>query len=864
MAVRRREEQEFQETKAQLGPQLVTLAALTGGYNGWVTPDILSPQFWAQTSNLYSGQFATIRRARWAPVLNSSSSPGGGTPYAPSGLRITSMFTYFPNGANFPYIVIDDGNNAYTGASFLPGTIFLQFGATGTGTVIYPLPFIGNLTQANMLGPWMRIVPIPSFIIQTNGIIRSKFFLPGPNLTPQLEYWGIDAPDASPQITLSAGATATISAAPTGATRLSNIATIQVTAPLAAGFVAGAYVQISGVTDTTFNTATGVSVQIKQILSTTSFTYANVGANVPGGSGSGSGTVTLGITKTVGRSYQFAWENNQTVHKSAPSPASQFVKYTSQIGTIDCIQPGTIAAPGGTSNITGSATQFSQAWVGRKLWINGIASAGGGIGYIQSVVDATHLTVTGTTPAIVNQQFQVYDQGQGLFVDLYATGDGGSVYFLIGRNQFSPFNNVLATSGLEFTDAANSEPPNAPFTGEIAQNFNIPPPIGQFLDQYQGRPIVYGVPAALQSFFYGNMETTVVGQPSESFAPLNQVTLPIGEGQLNGSANLPTGFILWSNHQDMFKLTGLLSDNTVSNQFQLGATIQRLPYRIGCASPYATAITSLGVFWLSSDRQVWLFTDHYAPKNVGTPIQDILNRINGARLGFAKMKIYKANDRNWLALAIALDSSGFNNKLCLLDLDLLASNGQPSFFTFDMASNAPTWYLYDVNCESIESAIDGLSKNHMLVGDVNLVTDVDWQPGYFTVGAEQNVTGSNTLHAIGNDNPEVIKTMDWMRAMTNQLPKNLAAQGWKWNILTFDDDTSIIGVTTTGNVVQLIPGQNNPSGVLGLEYSPAKFLFGSKPFVKGRRFQIQTIFPSAPGFYELRGFQVAYQNVVAR
>ena len=261
---------------------------------------------------------------------------------------------------------------------------------------------------------------------------------------------------------------------------------------------------------------------------------------------------------------------------------------------------------------------------------------------------------------------------------------------------------------------------------------------------------------------------------------------------------------------------------------------------------------------------MWLFTDHYAPKNVGVPIQDILNRINGARLSFAKMKIYKSNDRNWLALAISLDSSTFNNKLCLLDLDLLASNGQPSFFTFDMATNAPSWYLYDVNCESIEQAIDNLGKNHLMAGDVDLITDLDWQPSYFTASAEQSVPGNNTLHAVGNENPEILKTANWMRVMTNQLPKNLATQGWKWNILTYDDDTTIIGRANTGNVVQLIPGVNNPSGILGLEYSPSKFVFGARPAVKGRRFQIQTIFPSAPGFYELRGFQFAYRNEVAR
>jgi len=107
-----------------------------------------------------------------------------------------------------------------------------------------------------------------------------------------------------------------------------------------------------------------------------------------------------------------------------------------------------------------------------------------------------------------------------------------------------------------FSDTANSEPPNLRLPGEITQIYNIPPPIGTFLDQYQGRPVVYGVAGALQSFFYGNMEATVGRTAPESFSPLNQVTLPIGDGQLNGSANLPTGFILWSNRQDMFKLDG--------------------------------------------------------------------------------------------------------------------------------------------------------------------------------------------------------------------------------------------------------------------------------------------------------------------
>jgi hypothetical protein len=352
----------------------------------------------------------------------------------------------------------------------------------------------------------------------------------------------------------------------------------------------------------------------------------------------------------------------------------------------------------------------------------------------------------------------------------------------------------------------------------------------------------------------------VVGQASESFSPLNTVTLPLGDGEIFGSSNLPTGFILWSNKQDMFKLTGLLSDNTIGTATQLGATIQRLPYLIGCASPYATAVTSLGSIWLSSDREVWLFTDHYAPKNVGKPVQNILNSINGARLAFAKMCYYKRGDRSWLTLAIATGTSTYNNVLLTLDLDLLASNGQPSYFTFDMATNAPTWYVTNINCEGICTSYDQNSINHLFVGDVDLITDADWQPGYYTIGAEQNVPSSGlTLHAFGNEAPHIVKDFEWMRAMTNQLPINFASQGWQFAVNAYDDDKFVIGVNAKTTLC--IPGVDNPTNQLFLEYSPAKFKFGGVKPAKGRRFQIATTFPSGPGLYELHGFQIKYMNV---
>lgn len=881
MSPRRRPATEPGNTQSELGPRVLTLDGLIGGYNGYTSPDLLTPQFWAQSSNVYAGQFGTIRRARWAPFLNSTA-----TGFSADGFRIVSMYSMSDIINAVTWLMFDNNDTGAQGPRWLVQnplanyqpllaplgqqaarlyTVYDHRSDIADAGVGGPIPpTFPNYALLN--GPYARTM-INNAVYEGNGLYRSKVLVGSPSVQtsnvqpPYLESWGIDSPDVSTSITLSAGFTKTIVAA-TGAVRANNIVTITTTA--VHGLFSGQWIALSGVTDTTFNSAAGTAYLILNTPSPTTFTFAQVGS----ASTSGSGTVTYGITKTVGRSYAYAWENAITGHISAPSPVSQYVKYTSQIGTIDLVETGTINIAAGVTAVVGTNTNFSAAWVGKAVWcetISGIATLAY-YRYVSSVTDATHMTLSSAFPAgvgnVVNSRFQIVDP-QTTHVRLYATADAGAVYFLIARNQLNLFPGQLAAqSGLEFIDNANSEPPNPPFSSETEQIYNIPPPLGKFVDQYQGRAIIYGVPATPQTFYYTNIEATVVGVPPESSSPLNTVLLPIGDAALTGSANLPTGMVFWSNRQDMFYLTGLLSDNTIGSGAQLGATLQRLPYKIGCGSHYATTVTNLGAMWLSSDREVWLFTSNYAPKNIGKPVQDVLNRINGARLPFAKMTYYKRGDRSWLALAVALDSSTFNNKLLLLDLDLLASNGQPSFFTFDMATNAPTWYQFDINCEGLCTSYDLNSINHLFAADIDLITDVDWQPSYYTIGSENTVPGSITNHAFGNEDPHMIKTVDWMRVLTNQQPINLAVQNWQWNVLGYDDDKYVIGVNSL--VTKCIPGVNSNSNPLFLEYSPAKFKFGGYNPVKGRRFQLQTIFPSLPGLYEFRGYQVSYVNVVGR
>jgi hypothetical protein len=584
------------------------------------------------------------------------------------------------------------------------------------------------------------------------------------------------------------------------------------------------------------------------------------------------GSLSSNIVKSVGRSYAWAWENVNKSHVGAISPITQYIVYNNQGSFLDLTEPGTISIAGGSNAVVGTSTQFSAAWVGRCLKI---APASGttipltnALSRITSVTDATHLTINGTVAAPVSGVFQVYDP-QATHVRLYATADGGATYFLIARNAFNPAAGIT-NSGLRFFDFANSEPPSFPFSSETAQLNNLPPPVGTFVKEYQGRLAVFGVPGALQSFFYTNVEATLVGQPQESCAPLNQVTLPIQNAQLNGFMQLPGSAIVWSDKQDMFCVTGLLTDNLVSaTATQQGAQISRLPYALGCASPYAVTVTSLGGFWLTPNDEIWLFTDRYAPRNVGRPIQDILQSMAPGAERLAKAVYYHTANRNWLCFVVAANGSTYNNTILVLDLDLLASNGEASYYTFDMATNSPAWWVFQPGtvdpgtgnwlprCDAIEVVYETGGLVRIMCGQVNLIQDIDYVFGGF--GTEIAVpNGTVTLHPFGNENPFLIKRPTFVRFNTNRDPSMLATDGWSFAVQGIDDDFYTFFNPLTLN---LVPGQNDTSALCGNPdfTGGLAFRIGGVNFVMGRRLKFQINFPSAPGSnYQLRSIQMGY------
>jgi len=820
------------------------LVQLSLGYNGYTDPTLCKPQMWAPGSaNCFSGAFGYVQRSRFSNVILNPANQ-------PLNLPVTSMKNFALPGLS-SYLLVDMSGTTAQGQLFSWDTQNYSFNKRVS-------PYLTTVASSYN-GPWSREV-LQNIVYEMNGIIKQSGR--GANALT-IESFGLDSPDASPQITINAGSSQTI----TNIQRISNVVTVTLGAALTVpgGNGIGFINVIITVGDTSF---TGTFTVLTG-SGTATLTWSQLGQNTslltP------TGTVDVNITKSTGRSYAYAWENANKVHVGAPSPATQYIKYAGQNGVLALVEAGTVTTNGSTI-VTGTNTAFTSAWIGRRIWVAGNPSSSANI--IISVQSATQLTTFGGIVTQVGAQFQIYDPS-ATNIRLYATGDGQATYFRVQRNAFDPTQTTLVAAGLQFFDNANSEPPSFPFTSETAQFNNVPPPIGKYLNQYGNRLIVFGVSGAPQAFFYSNQETTSIGLPQESFAPLNQVTLPIQNAQINGMAELPGSLIIWSDKEDMFRLTGLLSDNQVStttSQAQ-GATISQLPYSLGCANPFAVAITPLGVIWMTSNAEIWLFTDRYAPRNIGRPWQDILSTISSSQMSLVRAKYYHTQNRNWMVFAVPANGFSYNNTLLVLDLDLLASNGSPSYFTFDMATNSPSWFVLQPGpivagnqiprCDSLETVYEQGGLVRLFTGSIDLIQDTDFQAGF---GTEIQVKGANIkTHAWGNDSAFIIKRPSWVRFTTNQDPSQLAFQGWTFSVDGIDDDFYTFVSPLT---LALTPGANdtatlggNPSLLSGSPFrtSPELFRIGGVNFVMGRRLRFGVQFPSSTGQnFQLRSIQLGF------
>jgi hypothetical protein len=447
----------------------VILSPLNGGIDTYTDPTQAPYNRWATAINVLTGAFGFLQRCRFANVVR---------PNPVTGQAFTSLKFFALPGLS-SYLIADINGKLY---SYDTGSSYAQTQRLNP----YVDPAGNGSSQLD--GPWSREF-LENILYEMNGQVKQAGRLAN---AATIEGWGLDAPDVTPQIAINSGASQTI----TSIVRLNGVVTATMSAPFSVPTVAGTQgiVNIVGVTDPSFD---GSFALTSGPAPTTSLTWNQPGQNVT----SSGGSANYEITKAVGRSYAYAWENANKSHVGAPSPASQYILYNSQYGFIELLESGEINSSTGSPIVTGGGTAFTSAWVGRSIWAT-FASSAGVLGRVLSVQSPTQLTLAAngafnTTSGV----FQVFDP-QATHIRLYATADGGATYFRIARNAWVPTATSLAGSGLNFIDTANSEPPNFPFTTETSQVNNLPPPVGSFVRMYQGVLCVFGITGEEQSLFF--------------------------------------------------------------------------------------------------------------------------------------------------------------------------------------------------------------------------------------------------------------------------------------------------------------------------------------------------------------------------
>src|SRR5215472_2229756 len=163
------------------------------GFNGYTNPAALDPRFWAASSNVYSGPFGTIRKARSAKVVIDGTTTGTTS----HGLAYVSLYAakdpttgHFLLGDTY---VNNSGTMNVVQYAFNPSSSYAA--TTRTNSMFGG---VGDAIQR----PWMRTT-IQNIVWEMNGLIKQNG---RGTLYSTIENFGLDAPDTSPSVAVSAGA----------------------------------------------------------------------------------------------------------------------------------------------------------------------------------------------------------------------------------------------------------------------------------------------------------------------------------------------------------------------------------------------------------------------------------------------------------------------------------------------------------------------------------------------------------------------------------------------------------------------------------------------------------------------------------
>ena len=336
---------------------------------------------------------------------------------------------------------------------------------------------------------------------------------------------------------------------------------------------------------------------------------------------------------------------------------------------------------------------------------------------------------------------------------LFSTTDGGGTFYLNQSITITPL------SAISFTDNTPDANLNV---AVVAPTINNPPPLGLYLANFQGRVIIMNLPGTdAQGAAYSGYEWILLGRPEESFPPANRIHLAIGADNLRGGGACTTGFVFFSQSNQMFLLRGTLQDITTTAPVQLTTFLQQLPWLMGCFSHFSIQSTPQGMVWLASDLTIQIYDGTNEPQELSINIRPILRTITQGTESNARSAFFKFLERQWYCLAVATNGSLTNNLIIVLDLDPNSDTNCGIFVSNLQADDIGV--IYDANSER-ELIINALGIMYKFLAASDTQGGIS-NPISATAGT---LAGYYQTGPFGNDAPQNIKMFRWVTVVTDQ------------------------------------------------------------------------------------------------
>lgn len=259
----------------------------------------------------------------------------------------------------------------------------------------------------------------------------------------------------------------------------------------------------------------------------------------------------------------------------------------------------------------------------------------------------------------------------------FATLDGGSIpYLLITKTgDLNTRANTTATTKIDLVDINYDTLTPQPV-------FNYVPPLGaQFMFTWLDRVFlmnfVTGSAISMSAAAYSGVESCYIGQPAESWPPLNQVSLPARGETLRGGIGTQVGALFLSD-LDAYLLSGYPSDKTSGPEAAtaVSETFSPLHWNIGTQSPRTIRNTPFGTVWLDQAKRLRLWQGQGFPTEVGVPLNNELAKLDSTFLAAAEAQWFQESEHGGYYVLTSRLSGGSTQRIFLVSIFQDAETGE--------------------------------------------------------------------------------------------------------------------------------------------------------------------------------------------